>query len=97
MESPCPAGRLPGEFPSGWGADLFTMILCSRYEILLTCSRTSRVRALERMSGLYLHSPALEGMWMGALREHTGKVCLRLTSAPPSLDSTQYKTKGENS
>jgi hypothetical protein len=29
------------------------------------------------MSGLYLHSPALEGMWMEALQEHTGKVCLR--------------------
>ena len=73
MESPYRAAPSPAEFRSGWGVDFFTMILCSRCEILLTCSRTSRVRALERMSGLYLHSPALEGMWTGALREHTGK------------------------
>jgi hypothetical protein len=35
-------------------------------------------RAGTKMSGLYLHSPASEGMWMGALQKHTGKVCLRL-------------------
>jgi hypothetical protein len=40
---------------------------------MLTCLRTSRVRAHEGICRLYLHSPALEGMWMGALQEHTGE------------------------
>ena len=39
---------------------------------LLRFSRTSAVRALQSISGLYLHSPASEGMWMGAHQKHTG-------------------------
>jgi hypothetical protein len=36
-------------------------------------TRTSAVRAAPPTSGLYLHSPALEGLWMEAHQEHTGK------------------------
>jgi hypothetical protein len=54
------------------------------------------------MSGLYLHSPASEGMWMGALQKHTGKGVPAppvpdLRAAPPFLDSICITTKKERS
>jgi len=41
---------------------------CPRATILVPFSRTSRVRARHPISGLYLHSPAAEGMWMEAFQ-----------------------------
>src|SRR6266581_8917268 len=44
---------------------------------MLSFSRTSAARASASMFGLYLHSPASEGMRMGAFQKHTGMVCER--------------------
>jgi len=47
-------------------------------------------------SGLYLHSPASEGMWMEALvRSTPGKVCTRLISAPDFPLLPPQNKKGE--
>ena len=84
MALPCRAGRLPAGFPSGLDDDCARRFRCGRLRILLTYPRTSRVRARQPIGGLYLHSPALEGMWMGALQEHAWKGCARASdSAPP--------------
>ena len=44
--------------------------VCLKVAHLLHSICTSRVRALKPTSGLYLHSRASEGMWMGALQKH---------------------------
>ena len=72
MASPCKAGRSPAASLSGSGADLLKNFMQqTRISANLFSYLASPPPAVN--SGLYLHSPALEGMWMGALQEHTGK------------------------